>query len=227
MRSARTTRLVVTALVLLNAVVLGAVVSSSASGHRPGKFYAQEWRPEAKVGYVLDRSMKPRRTQRFVRRADAQWDNRSGGRGPAFVLRGVQQIGGPFSPCRGPNAVFRDYMGPDNGFPDGILGFTPGCVSNGGRRMVGFSMVINSRYRATYRKAGPPAGSFDGPAVLTHEFGHATGWYGHYDTGSSQCDKRGAYQTMCPIWRPNRARAWRTLGRHDKHTINAAYRQRR
>ena len=225
MRSARVTRAVVMALVVVNAVVLAGLLSPSASGHRPGQFYAQEWRPSSKVGYVLDRSMKPKTTKKWVRRADSQWDDRSRGRSPKFVLRGVKQIKGPFSPCKGPNAVFRDYMGPENGFPDGILGFTPGCFK--GKRMVGFTMIINSRYAASYGRSGPPAGAFDGPAVLTHEFGHATGWYGHYENKSKQCDKRGAYQTMCPIWRPNRARAWRSLGKHDKHTINSAYRRRR
>lgn len=62
--------------------------------------------------------------------------------------------------------------------------------------------------------------SFRGVAL--HEFGHMTGWAGHYPDNSGECDGSGAHHTMCPKPRSD-GDAWKSLEQHDVHTFNATY----
>jgi hypothetical protein len=62
---------------------------------------------------------------------------------------------------------------------------------------------------------------YDALGLSVHEFGHATGWHGHFAEGGELCEA-GVKHTMCPVIHRGSA-AWRTLEEHDRHTFNYAY----
>lgn len=210
-------------LTLLNVALLPAASALGAFAHVKSDFYggSNTWAVNADVGYKIDDSFTPALTNGAVTTADGRWSNRVNGRAPDFNYNGAASVGNPFTACDGPNVVFRDYMGPENGFPDGVLAFTPTCRPSG--NVTGFSMIINSRYAFSLSTEPSDPGELDLLAVLVHEFGHATGWTGHYGANTDQCSGTGPDQTMCPNYEPTEPNEWRTLEEHDTHTLQNAY----
>lgn len=208
---------------VVNLALLPVALGSAATGHEANDFYGPRWPIGANVHYKIDSSMNPQFTSGTVTFGDGRWSNRVSGRSPNFIYEGAQNMTNPFTPCGGPNGVFRSYMGPENGYPNGVLGFTPACFDNG--RMAGFTMVINSRYQMTYAD-NPPNGVIDAASVLVHEFGHATGWRGHFLPGGEYCSGNGVDRTMCPTtnWRRTKSGAplrAMTFTRSTTHTIKS------
>ncbi len=78
-------------------------------------------------------------------------------------------------------------------------------------------------------RAGEAGSKQDLQSVMTHEFGHATGWGAHYDgpnhipRGTARCGRTDSNrETMCAS--NTSGVPWgRTLGPHDKHTFRRAY----
>lgn len=68
----------------------------------------------------------------------------------------------------------------------------------------------------------PPANNPDRWGMSAHEFGHATGFSGHWDALSTRCGYSSKQLTMCPS-QFNGTTWWRTPGDHDIHTFQAAY----
>lgn len=69
--------------------------------------------------------------------------------------------------------------------------------------------------------ANPPSDKLDAWSVATHEFGHATGWAGHFEPGWEVCTNAPRH-TMCPYINYG-GDYQRQPEDHDKHTFNAAY----
>jgi hypothetical protein len=63
---------------------------------------------------------------------------------------------------------------------------------------------------------------FDVWSVATHEWGHMTAFFGHFDEGGSICPDDSSRHTMCPTIKAATERQ-RTLELHDYHTFEAAY----
>lgn len=62
-------------------------------------------------------------------------------------------------------------------------------------------------------------------SVATHELGHATGWYDHWNGSKAFCSYSsppGSYRTMCPFTNPGYERQ-RTLTGADKHVFRSQY----
>jgi hypothetical protein len=68
-----------------------------------------------------------------------------------------------------------------------------------------------------------PSQQVDAFSLGAHEFGHATGWRGHFGAMNVElCGPGAPRQTMCPD--TNRGSSeWRTLEDHDRHTFDNAY----
>lgn len=149
-----------------------------------------------------------------------QWNaaGTSSGIEPDFYYNGSTTVtGNADAPCSATyNGIYwrdLDYLG------SGVLGYTPHCENSSGV-VTRFSFSVDSD-RTWYTGTGT-ATSWDLWSLTTHEFGHATGWYGHFSPGESICDNTASQATMCPEYFPNTVRM-RTLDDHSKHTFVAAY----
>lgn len=77
-----------------------------------------------------------------------------------------------------------------------------------------------------------PSGDYDFAGTFIHEFGHATGFNGHFDPNSTACPDSSWSSDMCSgaDWDPATHAtggfcgcAWRTLSAHDIGAINEVY----
>jgi hypothetical protein len=76
-----------------------------------------------------------------------------------------------------------------------------------------------------YHRSGRVENRLDLWSVATHELGHATGWYGHWDGRAAFCSlasEPGTFRTMCPGYLPGYERQ-RTLSGADKHVFRSQY----
>lgn len=67
----------------------------------------------------------------------------------------------------------------------------------------------------------PASNQWDFLSLITHEFGHSRGFYGHF-ADYDVCPPTTAESTMCLEQFQGQTRR-RTLSVHDIHTFNAAY----
>lgn len=205
------------ALAALNVVLLPLTIAGSASGHGTTEFYGapHKYAINQDVYYNIDLSVNPDSNWEAVANAESKWSDRATGRSPNFIYAGEADLTGAFTPCSGPNAVFKA------GMEVGTVGYTPGCYQDG--KQVGFTLVMNNIYNYYWGTGTPASNQIDARSILTHEFGHATGWYGHFAQTSDTCGGTGPDQTMCRVYEPSTPTEWRSLEEHDKHTIDAAY----
>lgn len=116
-----------------------------------------------------------------------------------------------------------NWLNPPNGE---TIGYTNRCVTPTSPPFITrFTITFDSTGTDWYSGSGsPPSTQMDLYSVAVHEFGHATGWTGHWNQqGWPQfCQDADTYQTMCSGNAPGRIR-WRTLGEHDIDTWHAAY----
>lgn len=178
----------------------------------PTRFYKHRWQFDTRVHLRIDDGV-PRRWRPTVRRTFRPWNNRADGNAPKFVFNGIRQLEHPFTPCVGPNAIFRANL------PRGYLGYTPSCVHPGDEQVTGVTMVLDRRHFSTGSQL--PRRRYDLLSVSRHEAGHATGWFGHFRRKSKRCDGRKR-PTMCPAI-PAGTKYFRTLRRADKLEIDRAY----
>lgn len=106
--------------------------------------------------------------------------------------------------------------------PTGIEGFTPRCKKKGDNRILFFTMYLNSTESWYSGTGDAPASRVDVWSIASHEFGHGTGWVGHYADGGTLCSNNSQEETMCPQYFSGTERM-RTLGPHDAHTFRGAY----
>ena len=100
-------------------------------------------------------------------------------------------------------------------------GATKAC-KNSSNVTVNFQISINSG-KTWYAGTGTPSSSqMDLKSIATHEFGHATGMYGHFLDGPT-CRLDSTRNTMCPGFEAQGTTYLRTLETDDKHTFTAAY----
>lgn len=98
------------------------------------------------------------------------------------------------------------------------------CTSTSTGNITRSSITVDRTGRTWHQgsSSSVPAGSTDLRSVLIHEFGHATGFAGHF-VNSSITDCTGSDRnTMCSGL-PSGTSYKRSLESHDIHTIQAAY----
>lgn len=85
--------------------------------------------------------------------------------------------------------------------------------------------MVTMRFNANGNWSGPVGEHYDLRGLAVHEFGHATGWTGHFSESDATADCPGAEAaTMCPIqYQGPSVFAWSTLSTHDMHTFYDLY----
>lgn len=106
--------------------------------------------------------------------------------------------------------------------PDGIVATTYSCVDVTTAEAVSVQVLIDADERWFTTNTAPTAGKYDLVGAVAHEFGHATGWEGHYAIDDRRCAEGAHVERMCPRLAPN-STAWRTTGSTDRAIFGAAY----
>lgn len=123
----------------------------------------------------------------------------------------------------GQNGLFWTNLGGAGG----DLGLTDICVYPGTNQIRTVNVAIDGTEPNWHTGSGnPPADRWDLRSITTHEFGHATGFHGHWpDWGfPGLCPQSSTTQTMCTniSWYLGHT-YFRTLGSHDSHTFDNRY----
>ena len=153
------------------------------------------------------------------RRSDSHWSNIDGGDGFYFDRLGTEE----WDTCFG---IDRDNVVSKEDLDDGVIGSTQRCTSPG--HMERFHLKINSHDLDFFWGSGSsyPSGEYSARGILTHEFGHASGWDEHWgDTGDNQlCPSNSTDKhTMCASTSPSTSWSLASLETHDIHTFENAY----
>jgi hypothetical protein len=198
-------------------------LAPSASAHTSSTYYTGAggvWPDFHLVGFLV-RNGFPSGYATQINNGYSQWNNAENtGRAVDFSNSGATSVtGNADSPCSATyNGIYwrnLDYLG------TGVLGFTPHCENSSGV-VTRFSMSLDSNAPWYVGTGDAPSGRVDLWSVTTHEFGHATGWVGHFSEGDAVCPDDSTRATMCPGIYPGTERQ-RTVSTHDVHTFVGAY----
>lgn len=101
----------------------------------------------------------------------------------------------------------------------GYAGLTYNCGSGGNLTR---TVVLLSNGSNWYVGSGTPSSNlYDLRSVVTHEFGHAMAFSGHFGSSDTACSQSPIH-TMCSGISPGTTYK-RTLETHDEHTFTSAY----
>ena len=123
-----------------------------------------------------------------------------------------------------------DWKSIDGGGNGSVLGDTFDCPASGTGNITEFWIRFDSDNAADFHWPGHPpddppiqSDEFDGWALASHEFGHATGFNGHIGASTSLCDPGNIdLHTMCASIFQGLARQ-RVLEVHDVDTFQSVY----
>lgn len=203
-----------------------------AHAHSAGSFYYSGWPAGHNETYWFRDNVPTGNFRSRVIDGAYEWNDtpNDGNAEPNFYNGGEKSdSGGDWNqPCQANYSAiyFRDL----DSISSGAVGYTPFCkvvVSDGGNswtKITKFSLNLDSD-RDWYTGTGdapdwPP--DVDAWSIASHEFGHATGWEGHFNDSGDQCPGDGTEATMCPVYEGGSER-WRTLSDHDSHTFENQY----
>lgn len=197
-----------------------------AGAHTSSTYYfgANKWLGGTNISYYFHTSLPDTADWRnSVRFGDDQWDAVGGTNEPDFLAQTVSPSG---YLCSG-GGIGNTRSAIHYGALDGVgnaIGLTTTCILAGGSTASAFRIIFDSAETWYSGSGNAPATSFDARSVATHEFGHATGFYGHFPADSTDCLSGGAStdQTMCSALTRGEEH-FRTLGVHDTHTFDGAY----
>jgi len=202
----------------LGALVIGLFVGYTvpASSHAGSTYYTKTWGSDINLAFGYQSGSLGSTTARATyNRADSVWNNVTGVTVDFYNSGSVNpMVYDTGSVCDVPASrvwiVSNDISG-------GGLARAATCGSNPTRGIV----VIDSSSRTwEYGSDFPTSTEWDLQGVVTHEYGHVTGFSGHFP--SADCPNT-ALQTMCPTLPSAGVYQWRTLGSHDIHTMQNAY----
>ena len=197
------------------------LIPVSAMAHTASTYYPDEWQTMSQTwNFTAGFPTGAFRTR--VRDGVAAWNNA----GSNFRFNEGGQVANYSSttcPADGKNGVhYRSIDGAGS-----TLGVTLMCIGANGMSSANIAFdTAETWYTGT---VVPTSGQIDAWSVATHEWGHATGFFGPYSTGhfnpaESICTA-GSPQTMCPTYVAPTVTdgKMRSLGTHDAHTFTAAY----
>jgi hypothetical protein len=206
-----------------------------ATGHTASEFYTSAWERDHTEKYYFRDNVPSGAFRDRVKDGFAEWNDTPNDNDdePNFIANGEKgDSGGSYlHPC---NASYSAVYYKDLGQAvDGFGKFCDVFFSDGPQsyyKIIKFSLTLNADH-PWYTGTGdaPDGGPFSDAepdlwTVSTHEAGHVTGWFGHYDQEGSVdiCDDNMEQRTMCRIhyWGTERMR---TIEDHDYHTFEAFY----
>lgn len=209
------------------AVMLGMVAGltpppPAAQAHTSSTFYSTYWPGFALVSYGMHIGFPTGAFRSVHVNGKDQWNNAVAGREPEFYwsLPDDVNYGSAAAPCNlatNTGALFWNdlsYIGANT------LGFTRRCWGDG---TIATFTIEFAKNRPWYVGTGDaPSNKYDWWGAVAHEFGHATGWSGHFGSTKSICASNSGPNTMCPTH--FLGTEWmRTLATHDVHTFDGAY----
>jgi hypothetical protein len=107
----------------------------------------------------------------------------------------------------------------------GAFAATSKCVNQG--QIEHATLTFDSASTNWYKGTGNPANhEVDVWSTASHEWGHMTGWGGHFGVGGPQCSgAQATWQTMCNSLGPGeKGKTFRrSLEGHDQHTFDNQY----
>ncbi len=106
--------------------------------------------------------------------------------------------------------------------PNGIVATTYSCIDATTAEAVSIQVVIDADDRWFTGNTPSAPGEYDLIGAVAHEFGHATGWEGHYAPHDPRCTSSAHPERMCPALATG-STAWRTTGLTDKAVFGSAY----
>jgi hypothetical protein len=202
-------------------LALGLLAPASGRAHTASTYYPNRWQTTSQV-WNFTQGFPTGAFRTRVRDGVAQWNNI----GANFRFNEGGQVANYSSttcPTSGRNGVhYRTIDGSGGTLAETLMCFGAGAMSSAN---IAFDSQ-ESWYTATLVPTGSQR---DAWSVATHEWGHATGFYGpyangHFNPAESICTA-GSPQTMCPTYVPPTATdpKMRTVSGHDTHTFSAAY----
>lgn len=227
-------RKILVAALLATNVALLASLASGADAHPVGAFYPSKWTANSNVHYNVDNNV-PTDMRNGMHVGLGNWDNLAGGAGPHFINDGELTSLNDYDPCTGPSILYvREDLGAYiGGSSEATLGLTQLCVvrpSTGTQRVSKFQVTYEltaelGGANGWYKGSGDPGpNQWDLRSIATHESGHVTGFYGHFNELDEACPLTFNRSTMCPGSTGVKGTTWlRSREVHDNHTFNAAY----
>ena len=215
---------------------LTGLMTAPALGHDGATYFPARWQVDLRPDWSFTSTFPGGDWRARVRDGVTQWNLA----GQPLVWEQIGQRA-DFNPdvCPGTaatNAVHWRNI-PDN---TGALAYTTMCrYANNPQRMWSANIVFDSS-RNWYTGTGdapdglfnnicalPPDCQWDAWSVASHEWGHASGFNGPFDSGhfnrnESICESNSSQHTMCPSLSIGTERM-RTLEVHDRHTFDNAY----
>ncbi|MGI8775483.1 MAG: matrixin family metalloprotease [Actinomycetota bacterium] len=219
-RITRSDRLYTLGAVVLISVAVGALAAPARS-HDGTKFHNLTWIRDTSVNWMFTDTFPTGAWRDRVKEADGPWN--AIGAGMYFVKQ--SQVN-DFNALECPSTYQKNgiHIGSIDGTPssDNTLARTYKCKFSGTSELYSAQIKFDEA-EAWYTgdATPPPSDKFDVEAIATHEFGHATGWSGHFLESGTHCTDTPK-ETMCPTI-PSGKAYWRTLETHDKHTLVNAY----
>lgn len=120
------------------------------------------------------------------------------------------------SPQLRDNAVHRGTVDGANG----IVATTFTCIDPATAEAVSAQILLDGQEQWAVGSAPPRPRAYDLLGAVAHEFGHITGWTGHYNLQDPQCSL--AFELMCPALGPG-STVWRMFGITDRAIFDSAY----
>lgn len=212
---------------LAAALLVGALAGTAWASHTNwSSYYDSRW-PYPVVQYSYTPSARAGFTTGRVTDAVNQWNGVSGS---DLTYQLHVDLANNYDPAAGCPAFTRNglhwrYI---DGTPSSNdkLGVTYRCTINAptGKVMQNFEIALDSANNFYWGTGTPGTSQTDAWSVLSHEFGHASGWAKHWDdtTAETFCADNSSQNTMCKYNYQGTARQ-RTLESHDQSLVSAAY----
>lgn len=206
---------------------LGAAISTSAlyaEGHMASLYYksGKFWPVNHTEGYWIRDNFPSSSYGSRINEARAHWNSVGGMNEVDFVYNGVTTATGNFNEPCSPN-VSISMVSMRSDLPAGVGGRANSCNDPALGYRTKFHIGINPNFNWYVGTGLPSSSQVDLRSVATHEFGHTTGFTGHFLEGSSTCNGEfEPHHTMCPAISPGES-FMRSTAEHDQHTFLAAY----
>jgi hypothetical protein len=189
-------------------------------------WYTGVWHNNVAPNYRIDNNV-PVVWREAVQAGVSNYSDRAGGNGPDFNYTGLVRGTNDGYACDNPTNIIY-------GHPNlvGALGVTNVCYVRPddprqttyiSRMQITMAMGIPGGW---HTGADHPGDKWDLRSIVTHEAGHATGFYGHFVNDGPKCPvpRTAETATMCPGAPGIQGTAWlRTLASADLAAINNAY----
>lgn len=209
----------ISALILLGLVSGLVGASAAATAHPATDFYNEKWPSNNdNVEWRFDQEFPTGNKRDRVKDGAQEWNNV--GQPMKFEKLAGDFASFPANSCPTEEQKDAVHWGGIDG-SGGTLAQTFICTSGG--NLFNFQIRLDQAENWHGGTTSPGPNEIDVWSVAAHEFGHGTGWRGHFSSTSSLCNANATdHHTMCPAYVLG-TQYDRSLNTHDKHTFDNAY----